>query len=208
MRKVFIYSACIFLFTGCGTMDQATKSIFSTQAGAAIGNIAGSIIGENIGGYRGSFFGSIIGTGAGAVIGAGVAARTSPDTEQYAPSTPFPSPYLVIRDIRLLDENRNKLVDADENCQLVFEIFNDGEETALDVKPVLKGLKGTKQLIYSSPLVIDQIKPKEAVQYTVNLSASSKVRTGDANFEIYLDERNGFGTSKEEFTIRTQKKLY
>lgn len=206
MKKIFIYSASVLLLSGCGSMDPFTKSIFATQTGAALGNIAGSIIGGNIGGYNGSFFGSVVGTAAGAMIGASVVAREQQKTERPRDIITSPSPYLAIRDIRLQDENWNRAVDAGENCLLIFEIFNDGERTAFDVKPVLKGLKGTKYLNYSSPLVIDQIKPGEGVLYKVDLSASSGVKTGEAEFEIHLEERNGFGTPKEEFTIRTQEK--
>ncbi|WP_321519335.1 glycine zipper domain-containing protein [uncultured Bacteroides sp.] len=206
MKKVFIYSACVFLLLGCGSMDPFTKSIFATHTGAAIGNVAGSIIGENIGGYKGSFVGSMLGTAAGAMIGASVVARDQQQTERSREIITSPSPNLSIRDIRLQDENWNRIVDADENCVLIFEIYNDGERTASDVRPVLKGLKGTQKLNYSRPLVIDQIKPGEGVLYKVNISASSNVKSGEAVFEIHLEERNGFGTPREEFTIRTQEK--
>jgi len=205
MKKLFIYSACVLFLSGCGTMDQVSKSIFATQTGAAIGNMAGSIIGENIGGYKGSFIGSVVGTAAGALIGASVVSRSQEEIERSM-NPVSPSPYLSIRDIRLQDENWNRMVDAEENCLLIFEIFNDGERTAFDVKPVIKGLKGTKYLSYSSPLIIDQIKAGEGVLYKVNLFAFSGVKSGAANFEIHLEERNGFGTSKEEFTIQTQGK--
>lgn len=204
MKKIFIYSACAILLSGCGTMDEFTRSVFATHAGAVIGNVAGSIVGENLGGYKGSFIGSMVGTAAGAMIGASIVARSQENRERdYIPSS---SPHLAIRDIRLQDENWNRVVDANENCVLIFEIYNDGEKTAYDIKPVLNGLEGTQKLNYSRPLIIDRIKPGEGVLYKVNLSASSDVKSGDAIFEIHLEERNGFGTPREEFTIRTQEK--
>jgi len=206
MKKAFIYSACVLLFSGCGTMDQVSRSIIATHTGAAIGSIAGSIIGDNIGGYRGSYIGSFVGSAAGALIGANVVARSQEKKERQVEPMSSPSPYLVIRDIRLQDENWNRLVDANENCRLIFEIYNEGERTAINITPVLKGLRGTKHLIYSAPIVIDQIKPGVGVLYTVNLSADSEVKTGEANFEISLEEGNGFGTPKEGFSIRTQGK--
>jgi uncharacterized protein YcfJ len=206
MKKIFIYSACAILLSGCGTMDEFTRSVFATHTGAVIGNVAGSIVGENLGGYKGSFIGSMVGTAAGAMIGASIVARSQENNEREKDYNSSPSPHLDIRDIRLQDENWNRVVDANENCVLIFEIYNDGEKAAFDVKPILKGVEGTQKLNYSRPLVIDRIKPGEGVLYKVNLSASSNVRSGDAIFEIHLEERNGFGTPREEFTIRTQEK--
>lgn len=206
MKKAFIYPVCVLLFSGCGSMDSISRSIIATHTGAAIGSIAGSIIGENIGGYRGAHFGSFVGSAAGALIGAGVVARQQAEKEHPVEMVATPSPYLVIRDIRLQDENWNRVVDADESCRLIFEIFNEGEKTAYDVKPLLRGVKGTRHLLYSMPIVIDQIKPGEGLLYKVNLSASDDVKSGEAVFEICLEERNGFGTPKEEFTIRTEGK--
>lgn len=207
MKKILIYSACALFLSGCESMDQFTRSVFATQTGAAIGNVTGSIIGGNLGGYRGSFMGSVLGTAAGAMIGASIVARDQNAVERPREETPVPSPYLVIKDIRLQDENWNRVVEPNENCVLIFEIHNNGERTAYDIKPVLQGLEGTKQLTYSSPLIIDQIKPGDGVLYKVNLTASPNIKTGDANFEIRLDERNGYGTQSEEFSIKTQGRL-
>jgi uncharacterized protein YcfJ len=204
MKKLLIYSISALILSGCGSMDQVSRSIVATQTGAALGSIAGSIIGDNIGGYRGSYLGSFVGSAAGAMIGASIVARQQEETDRKAVIVSNSSPDLVIRDIRLQDENWNRIVEPNENCRLIFEIYNEGGQTAYDVKPIIKGLKGTRNLIYSPSLIIDNIKPGEGVLYKVNLMASSGVRTQEAVFEIYLEERNGFDTPKEEFSIRTQ----
>jgi len=64
MKKLLIYSISALLLSGCGSMDQVSRSIVATQTGAALGSIAGSIIGDNIGGYRGSYLGSFVGSAA------------------------------------------------------------------------------------------------------------------------------------------------
>lgn len=204
MKKAFIYTACVLLLSECSSMDRFSQSIIATQTGAAIGSIAGSIIGENIGGYRGSYMGSFIGSAAGALIGASIVNREQPHSRHPNIDKAVPSPYLIIRDIRLQDENWNRVVETGEDCRLIFEIYNEGENTAYDVTPMLKGGKGTRHLIYSPPAVIDKIKPGEKVLYKVNLSATRGLKSGEAVFEIYLDERNGFGTPWEEFSIRTE----
>ena len=148
--------ALAILCSGCSTNRMAAGDPGAVLAGAAIGgNVGGAIgglIGENNRGWRGGYRGSAIGTIVGTIAGAAIAnAATAPkQTEEYSyrvertqptyNSRPEARPSAInnlkIRNIRFIDDSRDHVINAGENCKVVFEIMNEGNRTAFNVVPV------------------------------------------------------------------------
>ncbi len=202
--KNVLYLSLLLAVSSCRSLDQNSRTFIGVQTGSMIGNIAGTIIGDRVGGYTGAVIGSALGTTTGAVTGAII---TSPrdNTPSSRPAAIPHGPKLYIDQILLNDPNKNKIVETGETCKLTFLIVNEGNQDAIGVIPVIKGIKNTKGLQLSEPLTIERIQPEELVEYTVTLTAGSQLKNGEAKFSIELKERNGYEIPAEEFTIKTRK---
>ena len=194
-------------------------------AGAAIGgNVGGAIgglIGENNRGWRGGYRGSAIGTIVGTIAGAAIAnAATAPkQTEEYSyrvertQPTYNPRPEalpsainnLKIRNIRFIDDSRDHVINAGENCKVVFEIMNEGNRTAFNVVPVVAEVTGMKHVYISPSVMIEQIAPREGVKYTASISAGERIKTGEVIFRIAVADENGEEYDWQEFSLPTQR---
>lgn len=192
----------LLICTGCGTMDQTSRTIVGSQLGSLAGTVAGGVVGHSIGGYRGENIGTFVGSAAGGILGA--VAASSPDRRSQNGQVVQPLPYLLIEDIYLENKNENQTIEAGESCRLTFIILNDSRQTAYNVEPVLKGKKGARYLKLSPPVTIRQLGAHERVSYTVTVQASPKLKNGEATFSVRLKDTNGFLTEKETFTIPTR----
>lgn len=190
------------LLSGCGTMDQTSRTIIGSQVGSLAGTVAGGVVGHSIGGYRGESIGTFVGSAAGGILGA-VAASSRNRSGSKGQATQ-PLPYLIIEDIYLEDKNERQTIDAGETCRLSFIILNDSRQTVYNIEPVLKGEKGTRYLKLSTPVTIRQLKPHERVSYSVTIQASPKLKDGTATFSIRLKGPDGYLTEEETFTIPTR----
>ena len=125
----------------------------AVQAGAAIGGVLGAIVGDRAGGYNGSQFGALLGTVTGAAVGNAITTprektyqveeyyvKTYPSSSQYEHTSSYePSSGLRIINLRFIDDNRNHVIDAEEDSKLVFDVVNDGDVPAYNVTPVDRG---------------------------------------------------------------------
>lgn len=205
-RNIGLVLTLLFLLcTGCGTMDQTSRTIVGSQLGSLAGTVAGGVVGHSIGGYRGESIGTFVGSAAGGILGA--VAASSPNRRNQNGQVVQPLPYLLIEDIYIEDKNENQTIEAGETCRLSFIILNDSQQTVYNVEPVIKGEKGTQYLKLSSPVTIRQLGPNERVSYTITVQASPKLKNGEATFSIRLRDPNGFLTEKETFTIPTRNRF-
>ena len=202
MTKKYLMSilcAGLLLTTSCGSSEQ----FYGTAAGASLGGLFGSAIGGIAGGRHGHNVGTLTGMVIGGVIGA---AATAPDTrdgnyrssdyygdyhrEQYRQNNAY-SPYsaLEIEDLRFIDLNDNRSIDAGEHAKLVFNIRNTGNEFVYDIAPVIT-VTGTKQIFLSPTAIISELAPGRAIRYTAEVVATNKLKQGTANFAISCSDGN------------------
>ncbi|RHJ87675.1 glycine zipper domain-containing protein [Parabacteroides sp. AM08-6] len=211
MRNLIIsVVASLLLLSGCGSMDQTSRTIVGSQVGSLAGGIVGAIIGDNSGRWDGAALGSTIGSFAGGAAGAIIGANMETEQEKREKrndryiTIDRNAPFLVVDDIFLEDTNGNQAIDAGESCRLTFILLNNGRRDALRVKPIVTVEKGKSHLKISDPVVIRKISPDDRVTYTVNVRASRKLRTGKAVFAIHMEEQGGHGMEKQTFTVETQ----
>lgn len=227
MKKSFIgIVVTAILFSSCGTSRMATGDPNAVLTGAAIGsNVGGAIgglIGDSHGGWRGSYRGSAIGTIIGTLAGAAIAnAATAPkqkEEESYRieRTRPYPRPsdahrqlsvieQLKIRNIRFIDDSRDRIINSDENSKIIFEIINEGNQTAYNVVPVVAETTGMKRIHISPSVMIEQIAPHDGVKYTANIHAGSKIKTGSINIRIAVADEYGDEYDWQEFSLPTQR---
>lgn len=198
------------------------------MGGAAIGSNVGGAIGGLVGdsrhgwrgGYRGSAIGSIIGTLAGAAIGGALTAPKSREEEQpqdYPPERQadpvYTTPYepssalsaLHIRNLRFIDDSRDHVLNAGESSKIIFEIMNEGSETAYNVIPSVTEISGAKQVHISPSILVEQILPGNGVKYTATVSVGKRVKNGTATFRVAVTDTRGQTYDRQEFTLETAR---
>lgn len=213
MKRYIAILLTASLLTGCGTSQGLQGDPDAILTGAAIGGNVGSAIGGLIGdsghswhgGYRGSAIGTIVGTLAGAAIGNAVSTpRRQPDTQ--APER-IPANEAMeevrIHNIRFIDEGRDQTVNAGEDCKIVFDIVNEGNQTAFNVIPSVTEESGMKHIYLSPSVMVDEIGAGEGVKYTAHLSAGRKLKNGTLTIRIALNDTNGWTYDQKEFTLNS-----
>lgn len=215
MKRYIAILLTASLLTGCGTSQGLQGDPDAILTGAAIGGNVGSAIGGLIGdsghswhgGYRGSAIGTIVGTLAGAAIGNAVSTpRRQPDTQ--APER-IPANEAMeevrIHNIRFIDEGRDQTVNAGEDCKIVFDIVNEGNQTAFNVIPSVTEESGMKHVYLSPSVMVDEIGAGEGVKYTAHLSAGRKLKNGTLTIRIALNDTNGWTYDQKEFTLNSRR---
>ena len=215
MKRYIAILLTASLLTGCGTSQGLQGDPDAILTGAAIGGNVGSAIGGLIGdsghswhgGYRGSAIGTIVGTLAGAAIGNAVSTpRRQPDTQ--APER-IPANEAMeevrIHNIRFIDEGRDQTVNAGEDCKIVFDIVNEGNQTAFNVIPSVTEESGMKHIYLSPSVMVDEIGAGEGVKYTAHLSAGRKLKNGTLTIRIALNDTNGWTYDQKEFTLNSRR---
>ncbi len=226
MKKILcIILLAVGLLTSCSpNMMQGSPA--AVQAGAAIGGVFGAIMGDRAGGYPGSQFGALVGTVAGAAIGNAVSTPrqdTYSDEEYYVESRTSVPRYessshsyyeevplvsdLQITNLRFIDDNRNHVIDAEEESQLVFDIVNNGQLPAYNVTPIVEELSGMKYLQISSATLVSYLPAGDRIRYTAVIRGGKKLKTGEAVFRVYAAESSGAVTEMHEFSLPTQKRM-
>ncbi len=223
MKRLLIgcLAACLLL-SGCATGRYGAGNAGAVYAGASIGGNLGGAMGGLIGsgnhgargGFRGSAIGTIIGTVAGAAIAS--AATTSKQEEKVyvverTPSavtrveTTSPLADLQISNIRFIDDGRDQVINAGEMSKVIFEITNEGDETAYNVLPVVSETTGAKYLYISSSILVEEIAPGEGIKYTANIEAGDKLKSGTVTIHVAVADEYGNEYDSQEFTLKTQK---
>ncbi|MDO4755474.1 MAG: hypothetical protein Q4A54_03955 [Parabacteroides sp.] len=192
------------LLSSCATMSPSSRTSVATQSGAIVGGTFGAALGDHIGGHNGSFWGSMIGSVAGIAAGAAASsAYNNHANKQVSRVDRQPMPSLVIRDIMLKDQNGDQCINANEHCQIIFIIENDGDCPAENVTPYLKAKGNAKKIQLSAPKSIHRITRKDKISYTVQAYGTEKLKSGLAEFEITLKDENKNELFKETFTVNT-----
>ena len=206
-KTVFlVLTATALLMSSCQSMSQ----FYGAATGASLGGMFGSAIGGIADGPRGSDLGTVVGMAVGGMIGAAATApktddgnyRSSDyyydyDMDDYRQNNAY-SPYasLDIEELRFVDDNNNRALDAEEHARLVFIIRNTGRDYVYDIAPVIT-VTGTKEIYLSPTAIIKELAPGKAVRYQSEVIATRKLKKGSADFSI------GFSDGDKLYTVRS-----
>ena len=145
--------------------------------------------------------GTVVGMAVGGIIGAAATApktdngnyRSSDyyydyDMDDYRQNNSY-SPFanIEIEELRFVDENDNRYLDAGEHAKLVFIIRNTGRDYVYDIAPVIT-VSGTKEIYLSPTAIVKELGPGKAVRYQCELIATKKLKNGVADFSIGLSD--------------------
>lgn len=214
-KTVFVgLVATSLLMSSCQSMSQ----FYGATTGASLGGMFGSAIGGIADGPRGSDLGTVVGMAIGGMIGAAATApktddgnyRSSDyyydyDMDDYRQNNAY-SPYanIEIEELRFVDENNNRTLDADEHAKLVFIMRNTGRDYIYDIAPVIT-VSGTKQIYLSPTAIVKELAPGKAVRYQSEIVATKKLKNGVADFSIGLTDGDKLYTLRS-FQLRTYKR--
>jgi len=208
MKRVIlsVAMASMLILSGCGTMDQASRTVVGSQIGSLAGGILGAVIGNSSDRWDGAELGAQLGSLAGGAAGAVIGANSADTPEQGKRDRNYSdAPQLVVDDIYLENGGEtNQYIMAGQSCRLSFILMNNGVRNAVRVRPVVMVEKGKSYLDISDPVIVNNISPRDRVCYTVSVRASRKLPSGKALFSIRLDEGNGFNMPKQNFSIPTR----
>lgn len=186
----------MFFLSSCNSYEQTN----ATFAGAMVGGIFGSSIGGLIGGYRGNDAGTAVGMLVGAAVGnAATAPRKQPTNDEdygydqgYADAITDNSPIentaiegITIEEIRFIDTDHNKTINANETCKLIFCIYNHSDQTRYDIAPIIT-IEGTKRIYTSPTAIVSSIEPDKGIRYTASIVGARNLKDGIATFHISL----------------------
>ena len=215
MKKTAIVAiaAATLLMSSCQSMHQ----FYGATTGASIGGMFGSAIGGIADGPRGSDMGTVVGMAIGGIIGA---AATAPKTDNgnyrssdyyyeygsddYRQNNAY-SPYvnIEIEELRFVDENNNRALDAEEHAKLVFIMRNTGRDYVYDIAPVIT-VSGTKEIFLSPTAIVKEMAPGKAVLYQSEIIATKKLKNGTVDFSIGFSDGDKLYTMRS-FQLRTRK---
>lgn len=214
-KTVFVgLVATSLLMSSCQSMSQ----FYGATTGASLGGMFGSAIGGIADGPSGSDLGTVVGMAIGGMIGAAATApktddgnyRSSDyyydyDMDDYRQNNAY-SPYanIEIEELRFVDENNNRALDADEHAKLVFIMRNTGRDYIYDIAPVIT-VSGTKQIYLSPTAIVKELAPGKAVRYQSEIVATKKLKNGVADFSIGLTDGDKLYTLRS-FQLRTYKR--
>ena len=184
--------------------------------GRAIGGIVGSNNAGWHGGWRGSAIGSLVGTIAGAAIGGAISSEARRQQEQAMQQPQYVDNYydagaynssssainqLLIENIRFIDANRNRTINPNESSKIIFDIYNDGDETVYNVVPVVQDMSDSKAISISPSAMIERILPGTGYRYTATLFADKKLKSGTITIRVAVTSENGIMGDWQEFTL-------
>ena len=214
-KTVFVgLVATALLLSSCQSMGQ----FYGAATGASLGGVFGSAIGGIADGPRGHDLGTVVGMAVGGMIGAAASAPKTDDgnyrssdyyyeygTDDYRQNNGY-SPYasLDIEEMRFVDENNNRALDAEEHARLVFIIRNTGRDYVYDIAPVIT-VSGTKEIYLSPTAIIKELAPGKAVRYQSEVIATRKLKNGNADFSIGFSDGDKLYTATS-FQLRTRKR--
>jgi hypothetical protein len=217
MNKKTLFAGLIastLLLSSCQSMNQ----FYGTATGASLGGLFGSAIGGMADGPRGHDMGTVVGMAIGGIIGAAATAPKTDDgnyrssdyyydygTDDYRENNYY-SPFanIEIEELRFVDENNNRALDAGEHARLVFIIRNMGRDYVYDIAPVIT-VSGTKEIYLSPTAIVKELGPGKAVRYQSEIVATKKLKNGNADFSIGLSDGDKLYTLRS-FQMRTNKR--
>lgn len=112
---------------------------------------------------------------------------------------------LAVHNLRFVDSGKNRVINSDETCQLLFEVHNEGNQVARNITPLVYEVNKMRHIYISSPAVIAQLRPGEFVTYTITIRSDRKLSRGTATFSIELSDDNGTCVPCREFDIPTER---
>lgn len=115
-------------------------------------------------------------------------------------------PDLVITGEQFSDENQNNIIDANEKCQISFNVDNIGKGLAQGVE-IIVAMKTPKLtgLTFTQQITLGDIAGDTKQKVTVPITSSTTLTDGVAEFHIEVREQSGFDAFPLQMKIETRR---
>ena len=108
----------------------------------------------------------------------------APATFRMPANNFYAGPALSIRNAGVYEDVRDGVLSRGESCKVIFEIVNNGDETAYNVFPLVEETTRNRHIHISPNLRIESIAPHQAVRYTAALTADRGLRKGQIQVSV------------------------
>ena len=103
--------------------------------------------------------------------------------------------------------NNNKIIDANEQSQISFQLKNTGKGSAYGIVVSLSTEIDVKGIIYQKEYKIDELAPNEEKQIVMPITSDFNTENAKVKFIIKTKEANGFDAPDEIIHVETAKFL-
>ena len=110
---------------------------------------------------------------------------------------------IVPGSLQFVDATGNNAIDANETCYIKFKIQNTGMGDGYACRAVVKATGATNDLRYSNSS-LDVIKQDGTMEVSIPVTTGMNTADGKVQFEVMVDEPNGFGTDPQYISVNTR----
>ena len=114
------------------------------------------------------------------------------------------TPAIEIRNARIVDDNQDRMINRNELCKVIFEIYNHSKEPIYDVQPTVGG-NGNRHIYISPNMHVERIDPGRGVRYTAMLKADNRLKDGTARICVSVLQGNKAISKVCEFNVPTRR---
>lgn len=114
---------------------------------------------------------------------------------------------LELRNIKVLDQNRDGVIARGEACRVVLEIYNPTDQMAVGVRPIVAEVTGNRHIFISENVLIESIAPKQTMRYTAMMKTDNRLKDGQVVIRVSLHQAGKeLRSQTKEFRLRTSKR--
>jgi len=115
------------------------------------------------------------------------------------------TPAIEIRNARIVDDNQDRMINRNELCKVIFEIYNHSKEPIYDVQPTVVETNGNRHIYISPNMHVERIDPGRGVRYTAMLKADNRLKDGTARICVSVLQGNKAISKVCEFNVPTRR---
>jgi hypothetical protein len=117
---------------------------------------------------------------------------------------PFRPPALELKNVGMLDENGNNVLDAGEQVRIHFEVINNGSGPARELSLRMAETSGNTWLKYDKTMNLNDIDAGEKRIVNFPVTVDPEILSGEAQFKFVINEKNGFNSDTIKLMLQTQ----
>lgn len=115
------------------------------------------------------------------------------------------SPEIEIRNARFVDDNRDNAINRGEVCKVIFEVYNRGQQTLLDVQPTVVETTGNRHIQISPSVHVERLEPGHGIRYTAIVQADNRLSKGEVRICVSVLQGGRTISQVSEFSVPTRK---
>ncbi|MEI7982867.1 MAG: caspase family protein [Bacteroidota bacterium] len=112
---------------------------------------------------------------------------------------------IVEGSVRFVEPGGNNIIDAGENCKLLFTIENSGIGDGVNLTLKVNATGNTQGITFSPAKSLEILKVGQKTDVEILVSADLNTIDGSLLFSFKVDEPNGFGSDERQIEVKTAK---